>query len=377
MRFEPDEELSAVAELAERIFTGRSPAERVREVADDTGYDEALWRTLGEAGLIAAALPERDGGAGLGMLGLVTLLEQQGRRLGQVPLPAALAAAALPIAEFGTAEQRAAWLPGLVAGTDLLTGSVEPGVTARREGPGWLLDGELPSVPAAGAARAIVLAADTGEGGRGVFIVPATRSGVELTAVHTTSQESHAAVTLTGVRVGEEERLSDRSGRAVADWIMARARVALAAVQLGVCSEALHLTAGYTSQREQFGRPLSTNQAVAVRAADGYLDVQCIRLTTYRAAWLLDTADEVTAEVSAAVLVAKWWASEGGLRVVHTSQHLHGGIGADIDYPVHRYFLWGRQVAFTLGGANAVAAELGDLLGALPVSPVGNPVTAG
>ncbi|ASR36275.1 acyl-CoA dehydrogenase [Prauserella marina] len=377
MRFELDEELSAVRELAERIFAGQSSAERVREVADDTGYDAALWRTLGEAGLTGVALPERDGGAGLGMLGLVILLEQQGRRLGQVPLCAAIATAALPVAEFGTAGQRAAWLPGIVAGTALLTGSVEPGVTARREGPGWVLDGELPSVPAAGVADAIVLAADTGDKIRGVFIVPATRSGVELTAVRPTSQESHAAVNLTGVRIGEQEHLSDRRGREVADWMTARTRVALAAVQLGVCSEALRLTAGYTSQREQFGRPLSTNQAVAVRAADAYLDVQSIRLTTHRAAWLLDTADQDGADAAAAVLVAKWWASEGGLRVVHTSQHLHGGIGADIDYPVHRYFLWGRQIAFTLGGANAIAAELGDLLGTPPVSPAGNAVTTG
>lgn len=135
-------------------------------------------------------------------------------------------------------------------------------------------------------------------------------------------------------------------------------------MQLGVCGQALKTTAEYTSQRIQFDRPLSTNQAVAVRAADAYLDTEAIRLTTRRAAWLLDAGREQEAE--SAVLVATWWASRGGLRVVHATQHLHGGIGADVDYPIHRYFLWGRQLCFTLGGADATAAELGDVLGSAP-----------
>lgn len=111
-------------------------------------------------------------------------------------------------------------------------------------------------------------------------------------------------------------------------------------------------------------RPVSTNQGVAIRAADAYLDTQNIRLTTYRAASLLDEGREDDA--ARAALVAKWWVGRGGLRVVLATQHLHGGIGADVDYPIHRYFLWGRQLAFSLGSAAAVEAELGDLLADLP-----------
>ena len=74
----------------------------------------------------------------------------------------------------------------------------------------------------------------------------------------------------------------------------------------------------------------------------------------------MDTGKDEESE--AAALVAKWWASRGGLRVVHATQHLHGGMGADIDYPIHRYFLWGRQIAFTLGSAAAIGAALGDQL---------------
>ncbi len=77
-----------------------------------------------------------------------------------------------------------------------------------------------------------------------------------------------------------------------------------------------------------------------------------MRATLWQAAWLLDEADADPAEVSAAVLVAHWWAAEGGQRVAHAVQHLHGGIGADIDYPVHRFFLWAKQIELTLGLAD-------------------------
>src|SRR5690606_14224414 len=134
--------------------------------------------------------------------------------------------------------------------------------------------------------------------------------------------------------------------------------------QLGVCEETLRATAKYTSERVQFGRPLSTNQAVAMRAADAYLDTEAIRLTVRKAAWLIDVGREDEAE--SAALVAKWWASRGGVLVGLFGQDLHGGIGADIDYPIHRYFLWRRQLAFTFGGADATAAALGVVLDTAP-----------
>ncbi|MFA6299506.1 MAG: hypothetical protein WC642_10090, partial [Nocardioides sp.] len=90
---------------------------------------------------------------------------------------------------------------------------------------------------------------------------------------------------------------------------------------------------------------------------------------TLRAAWLLDLGDDD--EATSVALVAAWWAKKGGLRVVHATQHLHGGIGADVDYPIHRYFLWGRQAAFALGSSAEILAELGDLLPSAP--PIGAP----
>jgi len=126
-------------------------------------------------------------------------------------------------------------------------------------------------------------------------------------------------------------------------------------MQIGVCEGALAMAAEYTNQRNQFGRPLASFQGAQIRAADAYIDTEAIRVTTLHAAWKLDAGRDATAEV----LVAKWWASEAGQHAVHNVQHLHGGMGADVDYPVHRYFLWGKQIEDTLGGASAQLARLG------------------
>jgi acyl-CoA dehydrogenase len=137
-----------------------------------------------------------------------------------------------------------------------------------------------------------------------------------------------------------------------------RALLGLAAIQVGVCEAALYMAAEYTNGRTQFGRPLASFQGAQMRAADAYIDTEAIRVTTLQAAWKLDAGRDATADV----LVAKWWASEAGQHAVHMTQHLHGGMGADVDYPVHRYFLWGKQIEDTLGGASAQLARLGRAL---------------
>jgi len=140
--------------------------------------------------------------------------------------------------------------------------------------------------------------------------------------------------------------------------VLTAARIAFAGLQAGVCAGSLARAVAYTSTREQFGRPLSSNQAVQLRAADAHMDTEAIRVTAYEAAWRYDQALPAAEHA----LTAAWWASEAGKRVVHTGQHLHGGMGADLDHPVHRHFLWGRQLDAYLGCGTELLAELGDLL---------------
>jgi acyl-CoA dehydrogenase len=348
--FSLTEPAEAVRDLAERIFGDRATVERVRQVEGGTDrVDRDLWAALDAAGLLGVLVPEEVGGTGLGVVELCLLLEQQGRRVAPVPLLwHTLAAGAL--ARFGTRPEG-----------DVLTvalaewGDADPrrtSVRATADGGWWRLDGSKPVVPAAHVADRILVPAATDGGEVVVAVVDPRGPGVELVRGEATDREVVSELVL--ARAPAESL----GGAEVLDWLVPRALLGVCALQVGVAEEALRLTAEYTSQREQFGRPLSTNQGVALRAADAYIDVEAMRVTMLLAAWRLDRDGEAPAEVE----VAKWWASEGGNRVVHATQHLHGGMGADVDYPIHRYFLWGKQLENTLGGASAWLARLGARL---------------
>jgi alkylation response protein AidB-like acyl-CoA dehydrogenase len=130
----------------------------------------------------------------------------------------------------------------------------------------------------------------------------------------------------------------------------------MSAIAVGVAAEGLRQTAVYTSERKQFGRQIGSFQGVSLRAADAYIDVEAMRSTMWQAAWRLDNGESAVKQAS----VAKYWASIGGHRVSHTCQHLHGGIGSDVDYPIHRHFLRLKHIAMTLGGTNEQLAMLGS-----------------
>jgi 3-oxocholest-4-en-26-oyl-CoA dehydrogenase beta subunit len=174
-----------------------------------------------------------------------------------------------------------------------------------------------------------------------------------------TTGEPVGLVTLTRAKVHASDVLGDPSrGRALLEWLVPRATVALCAMELGVAGRVLRTTAKYTSERHQFDRPIATFQAVAQRAADAYVDVETIRVATWQAAWRLANGLPATAEV----LAAKYWASEAGHRVVYAAQHLHGGMGYDVDYPLYRYYLLSKQIELALGGAEESLAKLGDAM---------------
>jgi alkylation response protein AidB-like acyl-CoA dehydrogenase len=134
-----------------------------------------------------------------------------------------------------------------------------------------------------------------------------------------------------------------------------RAWTGLCAIQVGVTEAAVAQTAAYLNTREQFGRPLSTFQGTMLRAADAAIDTESVRVTMWQAAWRLDNG----LDADLAVSVASWFAAEAGQRAVFATQHLHGGMGADIEYPIHRYFLWGKQIELLLGPPSAQLARLG------------------
>ncbi|MER5205170.1 acyl-CoA dehydrogenase family protein [Streptomyces sp. NPDC002825] len=336
MDFTPTEEQEAARELAGRIFADLATHERLR--AAGTGTDAELWKALCAAGL-PGAVEET------GLLGLVLLLEEQGRRTAQVPFAASCVYGILAVARHGTEEQRARLLPGLRDGTTVVTGAFPaPGTVA--SGPGGL-GGVVEWVPWLRDATHVLVP----DQDRALWLVRA-EDAAAVEAVELTAPWAAARLVLDGAA---GERLG---GAGAHDDVLTAARTAFAGLQAGVCAGSLARAVEHTSVREQFGRPLSTHQAVQLRAADAHMDTEAIRVTAYEAAWRFDEG----LDASGAALTAAWWASEAGKRVVHAGQHLHGGMGADLDHPVHRHFLWGRQLDAYLGHGTELLAELGDLL---------------
>ncbi len=385
MNFDFSEAQEAVAGLAEQVFSGSAEADRVAEVERTAErFDRELWAELAATGLLGVAIAEEHGGLGLGMVETALVLREQGRRVAPVPLWPTLVLGAMPIAEFGPPALRDRWLGSVAGGQAVLTGAfsewgaddaLSSSVSAARQPDGsWELKGTKPAVPAAGVADAVLVPAqvvsDGGDrGDLAVFVVELDADGVEVELSETTNREVHGTLTLRDVAVADGAVLGGVGpdgpfdGRHIVEWTLARAQVAVAAVVLGCCEEATAMAAAYTSQREQFGRPLSTNQGVTMRAADCYIDTDCMRVTLLQAAWLIDEG-RPAAEIADAAAVAKWWSADAGQRVVHATQHLHGGMGADVDYPVHRYFLWVKQLENTFGGGSRQLAAIGRGLAA-------------
>ncbi|WP_431983877.1 acyl-CoA dehydrogenase family protein [Streptomyces qinglanensis] len=365
MDFSFSEEQQAAQEAARGVFSGvspdavGSPALSPGAVAED--FDRELWQRLARADLLGLTVPEAHGGLGLDPVALCLVLREAGRVLARVPL-LETSAAAWMLAAYGSAEQQAALLPRFVAGELALTVAGqgrtghEPAERAVRANPaedgkgGWVLDGVQTAVPWAETAGLVVVPAHTAEGRTLLALVAPEGAGVALAAQASTNGERYAEVRLDGARVAARDIL-DAPG--ATDRLHRLLTTGTCALALGLGSRVLEMTSDYVGRREQFGFPVATFQAVAVQAADRYIDLRAMEATLWQAAWRLDPAD---------VAVAKMWASDGVRRVVQTAQHLHGGMGADTEYPLHRFHAWAKQWELSYGPAAAHEAALADLL---------------
>lgn len=371
MDFSKSEDLQAIETLAAKVFGDNVTDEyhAVRAAAADAGdYDRGLWQTLADTGLLGIAVDQGSGGSGLGFSELAAVLEAQGRVLAPVPLLASLVYAAQPIERFGSEAQRRTWLEPMVRGESHLTAALEEvgrgeaGVAASVTTEGLTLHGSCDAVPYAAGAGVILVPAKAADGLVIAGVAP-DAAGLTLVRQHSSAGEAWYHLHLENVVIDKSAVLGhDDSGEEIVEWTLQRALTAVSALQLGVIAAALERTAAYTMERRQFGRPIASFQAVSHRAADGYIDREALRSVVMQAAWLLGDGRDARLQSR----TAKWWACEAGHRVAHTAQHLHGGIGSDVSYPIHRYFLTAKQLENTLGGARRQLAVGGELLAAHP-----------
>jgi 3-oxocholest-4-en-26-oyl-CoA dehydrogenase beta subunit len=325
---------------------------------------DAPWADLAAAGVLAAGLPERLGGAGLGLLEQCSVLIELGRAASDVPYLTSVVLGAGALAEFGSPELGDRWAVPAGRGEIVLTAALaeedgedprRPSARAAREDGRWVLSGVKTAVPAAPSADLFLVPAAVPAGVM-VFLVVPSDDGVRVEPQRLTDFAEAGRVVLEGVALDEDRVLG---GPEVADWLASRALVGLCAVQSGVIERALELTAEHARSRVQFGRPIGSFQAVTQRLADAYIDAEAVRLTMWQAAWLLAAGD---AAADVAVATAKFWAADAGHRVAHTAVHVHGGLGIDTSYPVHRYFVAAKHHEFALGGATAQLRRIGAAL---------------
>lgn len=337
MDFRLDENQRAVAELAASVLRGEPDDGRVlAALGGESGYDEAAWKAMGQAGLLALSLPESVGGDGLGAVETGLVLAEVGRQVLPLPALATLTLGVLPIAAYGTAEQQRSLLREVADGR-VLTAALRDAPGSAVQLAGGAVTGTRVGVPFADQAYRVLV--PTGEG---TAVIDPHGPGVALTRTPTSTGAPEYSVRLNAapaesvLAAGSEEvdRFAVTGAAAVAD---------------GVIAGALHLTADHLRTREQFGRPLATFQAVAQQVADVYVVARTVHLAAVSGAWRLSSGLDAGDDLA----VAAYWLAAELPKALQVCHHLHGGLGVDITYPLHRYYSQAKDLARFVGGAAA------------------------
>ena len=328
----------------------------------DEPQDSAVWKELGQAGLLSLTLPAWLDGDGLGVLETAVLLTEVGRRAAAVPALATLMLGVLPVVRWGGRDLQEIVLPGVGSGDTVLTAALrepsaempaEPATTASLSGDSGTVTGTKVGVPYAAAARWILVPASIASGGQGVVIVDARADGVGLHRTPSSSGAPECTVRLTGAPVIGV--IGPGSGGDVVADLYQLALAGACCLADGALSAALALTTAHIATREQFGRPLATFQAVAQQIADVYIAARTLHLATLSACWRLGTGREAGGDLD----VAAYWLTQEAPATLRTCHHLHGGIGLDVTYPLHRYSSLITDLARFAGGADYRLDALG------------------
>lgn len=369
MDFSFTEEQTQIRELSRQILADNCDdsfqmAYRKSQIKDNkVRYSKEVWKMMADSGLLGTAIPEAFGGSGFGLIELCQMLEEQGRHVAPIPLLPALVYGGLTLAKFGSKAQQQKFLPGLASGKLLLTAAVaeesmSPAIrakcTAAESAGKWQLSGLRVAVPYAEESAAMLVCAATPKG-NAVFIVE-PQQGVSYEFTHSGNHEPLYSVTF---KNAQAELLGTiEQGEQILAFILNHGAIACAATMLGITEESTRRTALFTGERKQFETTIASFQNTTMKMADCYIDVEALRSAYFEAMWKLSEGKPCDADVK----VAKYWASMAGHRVTHTCQHLHGGIGSDVEYPLHRYYLWFKQMDLTMGGGSKQLADLGKLM---------------
>ncbi|MEW2521676.1 acyl-CoA dehydrogenase family protein [Actinacidiphila alni] len=359
MDFDYSDEQRALRE-AVRALLGKTYATidgRRAATAKDPGFDEAVWSRLAEMGVLGLPFPEEAGGMGAGPVEVAVVAEELGRVLAPEPFVEAVVLCGGLLARAGadvSAIANGTVLPAYVGG---------PGVTARRDGDLWVLDGSASPVLNGARADLLVVVAEV-DGTPALF----TTAQGERTAFATYDGGRAARVTFDGTAAGPiGDPAADASGTIA--YARACAQAAYAHEALGAMERALEMTRDYLRDRHQFGKPLKAFQNLAFRASDMYVCLELARSMALWASLVLQDGDE--AEGVEAASRAKLRAAESGRRIGQEAIQLHGGIGLTMEYGVGHYAMRLTTIEHLLGDRRqhlaGLAAAVGDHRGVDPL----------
>jgi alkylation response protein AidB-like acyl-CoA dehydrogenase len=380
MQLEFTDEQDELRDGVHQMLARECPMSLVRSVVEDGTPADALWKQMVELGWPALTVPEEYGGLGLGMVELAVVLEELGRAMAPVPFLVTVAQFAPAVRELGDDAQRARFLGGVAEGTCTGTlaiteagGSYDParvGATATPDGDGYVLAGTKQAVVDATTVDEIVVVARLagtaireggGDDGVGAFVVP--RDGVTVEAIDALdATRGLASVVLDGVRVGAD-RVLGTPGPAVAAGLrraLEEATVALAVEMVGTCQTIFDVTLEYAKQREQFGVPIGSFQAIKHKFADMLVALERARATAYFAALTIAEDDERRALGTASAKVA---AGDCQRLLAKEGIQIHGGIGYTWEHDMHLYVRRVKSGGQLFGTARDHRARIADLVG--------------
>ena len=360
MDFIFNEEQRAISEAAAKVFEDLCTDDQIKDLgANPCKLHADLWSQLAESGMLGLVIDEQYEGMGLTLLELAGVLEQQGRHVAPVPLLSTLVESAMTLGDSNNEALKKELLPKVASG-ELKLSALRPyaGVqvadvlSADGKGDGWELNGR--SGLSLYAAQADGFVVDAGDA---MLYVSKASSDITVTPQIAVSGEPAGFVSFTNCQVPAAQviAMGDQAAR-LRVVQKQRAWIALSAIQTGVLDEGLKRAAAYVSERKQFGRPLGKFQAVSQQAANAYMQIEALRGAYWRALDFLEQGEDF----GQAAAVAKYWTADSGHKAAHTFLHLHGGIGQDLEYPVHRFFLWAKFCERYLGGVDDVVIGLGD-----------------
>ncbi len=355
-----NEEQKMLSKTAHDFIRTRAPAARIRtfrDSNDDVGFSRELWNEMAELGWLGLQIPERYQGMGLGFFDLSIVLEQSGRELMPEPFVSTLLLGTQALLVGGSEEQKQALLPGVAAGETLIAvgyeeagsqgGALEPAMVAKESLDGFELSGEKLHVLDGHVADRIIVSAATSSNRCTLFLVDPAQPSVTVTRQSRIDGMSSAIVRLERVPVKHDARVGEPdAGASVLEAVFDRASVGHAAQMLGASEQAFADTIEYMKEREQFGVPIGSFQALQHRAVSVYTNIALTRSVVLAAARAIDESPD---DVPRLASLAQAMASDTFMHAAKEAIQMHGGIGVTDAHDIG-FYMKRAQAAYTMFG---------------------------